>query len=99
MEKLNRQLAEAEAALEARRKPPVVLGPCVVGEGLVIDEWVNFSSSPINLESVYIIFIFGFFFLIYKVEVHFRLFREHFKFCSNKKKLKINQLIFQKLLS
>ncbi|KAE8125724.1 hypothetical protein FH972_020498 [Carpinus fangiana] len=39
LEKLKRQLAEAEAALEARKKPPVETGPRVVGEGLVIDEW------------------------------------------------------------
>ena len=41
MEKLKRQLAEAEAALEARKKPPAEdTGPRIVGEGLVIDEWV-----------------------------------------------------------
>ncbi|KAJ4831359.1 Vesicle-associated protein 4-1 [Turnera subulata] len=40
LEKLKRQLAEAEAALEARKKPPPAeSGPRVVGEGLVIDEW------------------------------------------------------------
>ncbi|KAJ6417265.1 hypothetical protein OIU84_003053 [Salix udensis] len=40
MEKLKRQLAEAEAALEARKKPPPDKGSrVVVGEGLVIDEW------------------------------------------------------------
>ncbi|KAL5581899.1 hypothetical protein UlMin_014341 [Ulmus minor] len=40
MEKLKRQLAEAEAALEARKKPPAEdTGPRIVGEGLVIDEW------------------------------------------------------------
>uniref|UniRef100_A0A2N9EYX0 MSP domain-containing protein n=1 Tax=Fagus sylvatica TaxID=28930 RepID=A0A2N9EYX0_FAGSY len=39
LEKLKRQLAEAEAALETRKKPPVDTGPRVVGEGLVIDEW------------------------------------------------------------
>ncbi|XP_021829938.1 vesicle-associated protein 4-1-like [Prunus avium] len=39
LEKLNRQLAEAEAALEVRKKPPVDSGPRDVGEGLVIDEW------------------------------------------------------------
>ncbi|XP_011044526.1 PREDICTED: vesicle-associated protein 4-1-like [Populus euphratica] len=39
MEKLKRQLAEAEAALEVRKKPPPDTGPSVVGEGLVIDEW------------------------------------------------------------
>jgi hypothetical protein len=40
LEKLNNQLAEAEAALEARKKPPEENGPKIVGEGLVIDEWV-----------------------------------------------------------
>ncbi|KAF7805887.1 vesicle-associated protein 4-2-like [Senna tora] len=39
MDKLKRQLAEAEAALEARKKPPEETGPRIVGEGLVIDEW------------------------------------------------------------
>lgn len=41
MDKLKRQLAEAEAALEARKKPPEETGPRVAGEGLVIDEWVS----------------------------------------------------------
>lgn len=39
LEKLKRQLAEAEAALETRKKPPEDTGPRIVGEGLVIDEW------------------------------------------------------------
>ncbi|XP_062018428.1 vesicle-associated protein 4-1-like [Rosa rugosa] len=39
LEKLKRQLAEAEAALEVRKKPPADSGPRDVGEGLVIDEW------------------------------------------------------------
>ncbi|KAM7278518.1 hypothetical protein ACFE04_005652 [Oxalis oulophora] len=39
LEKLKRQLAEAEAELEARKKPPPDTGARVVGEGLVIDEW------------------------------------------------------------
>ncbi|CAL9768886.1 unnamed protein product [Musa acuminata subsp. burmannicoides] len=39
LEKLKRQLAEADAALEARKKPPEDTGPRIVGEGLVIDEW------------------------------------------------------------
>ncbi|CAO2823767.1 unnamed protein product [Amaranthus hypochondriacus] len=38
-EKLKRQLAEAEAELEARKKPPEDNGPKIIGEGLVIDEW------------------------------------------------------------
>jgi hypothetical protein len=41
MDKLKRQLAEAEAALEARKKPPEDSGQRIVGEGLVIDEWVR----------------------------------------------------------
>ncbi|CAF2325857.1 unnamed protein product [Brassica napus] len=39
LEKLTRQLEEAEAAVEVRKKPPPETGPRVVGEGLVIDEW------------------------------------------------------------
>ncbi|XP_020100052.1 vesicle-associated protein 4-1-like [Ananas comosus] len=39
MDKLKRQLAEADAALEARKKPPEDTGSRIVGEGLVIDEW------------------------------------------------------------
>ncbi|CAH8336202.1 unnamed protein product [Eruca vesicaria subsp. sativa] len=41
LEKLKRQLdeAEAEAAVEVRKKPLPETGPRVVGEGLVIDEW------------------------------------------------------------
>lgn len=46
LDKLNRQLAEAEAALEARKKPPEDTGPRIVGEGLVIDEWVNLNFYP-----------------------------------------------------
>ncbi|XP_021726327.1 vesicle-associated protein 4-2-like [Chenopodium quinoa] len=38
-EKLKRQLAEAEAELEERKKPPEDTGPKIIGEGLVIDEW------------------------------------------------------------
>lgn len=41
LEKLKRQLAEADAALEARKKPPEESGPKIIGEGLVIDEWVR----------------------------------------------------------
>lgn len=40
LEKLKRQLEEAEAAVEERKKPLPETGPRVVGEGLVIDEWV-----------------------------------------------------------
>ncbi|CAK9183071.1 unnamed protein product [Ilex paraguariensis] len=39
LEKLKRQLAEAEAAVESRKKPPADTGPRGVGEGFVIDEW------------------------------------------------------------
>ncbi|CAL1372524.1 unnamed protein product [Linum trigynum] len=39
LEKLKRQLAEADAAVEARKKPPEDAGPRIIGEGLVIDEW------------------------------------------------------------
>ncbi|KAI5660756.1 hypothetical protein M9H77_20079 [Catharanthus roseus] len=39
LEKLKRQLAEAEAELEVRKKPPEDTGPRILGEGLVIDEW------------------------------------------------------------
>ncbi|KAJ4748439.1 Vesicle-associated protein 4-2 [Rhynchospora pubera] len=51
MEKLKRQLAEAEAALEARKKPPEDAGPRIIGEGLVIDEWVSlcFLYAPFFL--------------------------------------------------
>ena len=42
LEKLKRQLAEAEAAVESRKKPPEETGPKIIGEGLVIDEWVSF---------------------------------------------------------
>lgn len=49
LEKLKRQLAEAEAALEARKKPPEDTGPRIVGEGLVIDEWVSHSIQYIDL--------------------------------------------------
>jgi len=53
MDKLKRQLAEAEAALEARKKPPEETGPRVAGEGLVIDEWVsNYSLRPILSDTV-----------------------------------------------
>lgn len=47
LEKLKRQLAEAEAAIEARKKPPVDTGPRVVGEGLVIDEWVSITRKAL----------------------------------------------------
>ncbi|CAL0310629.1 unnamed protein product [Lupinus luteus] len=39
LEKVERQLAEADAELEARKKPPAEAGPRVAAEGFVIDEW------------------------------------------------------------
>ncbi|KAK4271393.1 hypothetical protein QN277_020095 [Acacia crassicarpa] len=39
LEKLKSQLADADAALEARKKPPEDAGAKIIGEGLVIDEW------------------------------------------------------------
>ncbi|WJX11572.1 Vesicle-associated protein 4-2 [Trifolium repens] len=39
LEKLKRQLTDADAALEARKKPAEDAGPKIIGEGLVIDEW------------------------------------------------------------
>nr|BAD93970.1 hypothetical protein [Arabidopsis thaliana] len=40
MEKLKSQLAEADAADEARKKASEgIVGPKPIGEGLVIDEW------------------------------------------------------------
>ncbi|GAB2301131.1 Vesicle-associated protein 4-2 [Dionaea muscipula] len=39
LEKLNRMLAEAETELESRKKPTEDIGPKIIGEGLVIDEW------------------------------------------------------------
>ncbi|CAL9088683.1 unnamed protein product [Musa textilis] len=39
LDKLKRQLAEADAAVEAHKKLPEETGPRILGEGLVIDEW------------------------------------------------------------
>lgn len=39
LEKLKKALAEADAALETRKKPSANAGAQTVGEGLVIDEW------------------------------------------------------------
>ncbi|KAK9056333.1 hypothetical protein SSX86_027423 [Deinandra increscens subsp. villosa] len=39
LEKLKHRLAEAEAAVETRKKPLEDTGPNIVGDGLVIDEW------------------------------------------------------------
>lgn len=45
MEKLKSQLAEADAADEARKKASEgVVGPKPIGEGLVIDEWVRHNA-------------------------------------------------------
>lgn len=52
MEKLKRQLDEAEAAVEARKKPLPETGPRVVGEGLVIDEWVIYNYIIKDLRSL-----------------------------------------------
>lgn len=46
MEKLKRQLADADAAVEIRKKPPEE-GPRIIGEGLVIDEWVSLLSHNV----------------------------------------------------
>lgn len=37
-------MAEADSALESRKKPPEATGPSVAAEGLVLDEWVRFFS-------------------------------------------------------
>ncbi|KAG6385505.1 hypothetical protein SASPL_154341 [Salvia splendens] len=39
LEKLERQLAEADAAIETRKKPRANAGPKMIAEGLVLDEW------------------------------------------------------------
>ncbi|KAG6520788.1 vesicle-associated protein 4-2-like [Zingiber officinale] len=39
LDKMKRLLAEADAAVEVRKKPPEDSGPKILGEGLVIDEW------------------------------------------------------------
>lgn len=41
LEKLKRQLAEAESSIDTRKKSPATTVPPLVGEGLVIDEWVR----------------------------------------------------------
>lgn len=42
LEKLKLQLAEADAAVvEARKRAPEDAGPKILGEGLVVDEWVS----------------------------------------------------------
>lgn len=59
LEKLKRQLADADAAIEARKKPPEDTGPRIIGEGLVIDEWVSLSSFYHNFQ-------------LYKIVLHYR---------------------------
>lgn len=41
LEKLKLQLVEADAAVEARKRAPEDAGPKILGEGLVVDEWVS----------------------------------------------------------
>ncbi|XP_057464484.1 vesicle-associated protein 4-1-like [Actinidia eriantha] len=55
MEKLKRQLAEAEAVVETRKKPPPDTGPCVVGEGFVIDEWKERREKYLARQQVKVI--------------------------------------------
>ncbi|KAK9212389.1 hypothetical protein WN943_001771 [Citrus x changshan-huyou] len=63
LEKLKLQLAEAEAALEARKRPPPDTGPRVVGEGLVIDEWKERREKYLArqqveaVDSIFVIYI------------------------------------------
>ncbi|KAJ0787892.1 putative vesicle-associated membrane-protein-associated protein [Helianthus annuus] len=45
LEKLKRQIAEAEAVVETRKKPPEDTEPKIVGDGLVIDEWVSHCTD------------------------------------------------------
>ncbi|XP_019445625.1 PREDICTED: vesicle-associated protein 4-2-like isoform X2 [Lupinus angustifolius] len=48
LEKLKRQLADADAAIEARKKPAEDAGPKILGEGLVIDEWVSNVTTNLH---------------------------------------------------
>lgn len=45
-------MAEADAAVEARKKPPEDAGPKIIGEGLVIDEWVSQSGHSTKVHFV-----------------------------------------------
>ena len=65
LDKLKRQLAEAEAALEARKKPPEETGPRLAGEGLVIDEWVRHTFLHSFSPQFGICWMFSFQFLIF----------------------------------
>jgi len=77
LDKLKRQLAEAEAALEARKKPPEETGPRVAGEGLVIDEWVRHVN--------YVFFShFGQFVLEFHALISFYLIHCHCFLCRKK---------------
>ena len=51
LEKLKKQLPEAKAAVEARKKPPEDTTARIVGEGLVIDEWVCYGLWHFSLYS------------------------------------------------
>ena len=57
LDKLKRQLAEAEAELEARKKPSEDTGPKFIGEGVVIDEWVNRPTFKYLSQAVFYHFI------------------------------------------
>lgn len=95
LDKLKRQLAEAEAALEARKKPPEETGPRVAGEGLVIDEWVRHINQVFLFLSfwfsLYWNFMFSFHFIsfTFQVLISFYLIRIHFFLCVERKKRKI----------
>ncbi|GAB4826857.1 hypothetical protein Ancab_033736 [Ancistrocladus abbreviatus] len=47
-----RMLAEAEAKLEARKRPPEDNGPNIIGEGLVIDEWKERREQYLALQQI-----------------------------------------------
>lgn len=68
LEKLNLQLTEADAAVDARKKRPEDdAGPKIVGEGLGIDEWVSYPN-PFHISQAFIskcTFSKSFFFLYY----------------------------------
>lgn len=38
-------MEEADAAVAERKKPPEDSGPRIIGEGLVIDEWVSYPAN------------------------------------------------------
>lgn len=43
-------LVDADAAMEARKKPPEDVGPRIIGEGLVINEWVSILRFSHNFQ-------------------------------------------------